>query len=194
MIPQDLHIHTTYSRHDGAIVEQQTVALIAALRHAKIVGISDHVEYLTDDAFDCYERELRGYGFFVGTEVGGHRRVATALDYPFDYYIYHCEDTEADYRAVLRLLDTGRPVIIAHPMMMKTDLNKVPKACLIELNNRYIWRNDFESFFAPHVDSFRYVFGSDAHQPHWLGQTAARAAARTLGIEETILFSIRTSP
>ena len=193
MVPQDLHIHTVYSKDDGAVVEQQTVALIAAVQHAKIVGISDHVEYLIGEVFDRYERDLKRHGFFVGTEVGGHRYVRKAAEYPFDYYIYHCEDRAADYRGIRVLLDTHRPVIIAHPMMMKTDLSKIPKDCLIELNNRYIWRNDFESFFAPHVDSFRYVLSSDSHQPHWLNQRVARYAAHMLAIEETILFTVQSS-
>ena len=46
MLQQDLHIHTTYSTNDNSVVPEQTVALVAAVNHANIVGISDHLEYL----------------------------------------------------------------------------------------------------------------------------------------------------
>ena len=49
MVPQDLHIHTIYSSGDSAVVKEQTIALIEEVRHASIIGISDHFEYLVDD-------------------------------------------------------------------------------------------------------------------------------------------------
>jgi len=35
-VPQDLHIHTTFSSGDTAVVEKQTVEFIARLGHAEI--------------------------------------------------------------------------------------------------------------------------------------------------------------
>jgi len=72
MLQQDLHIHTTYSTSDSAVVPEQTVALIAAVRHANIIGISDHFEYLMDGNFEGYEKEIRQAGLKVGVEVDGH--------------------------------------------------------------------------------------------------------------------------
>ncbi len=59
MLKQDLHIHTTYSTNDSAVVAEQTVALVAAVKHAGIVGISDHFESLVDGSFEKYEKEIR---------------------------------------------------------------------------------------------------------------------------------------
>ena len=42
MLQQDLHIHTTYSTSDTSVVPEQTIALVASLKHARIVGLSDH--------------------------------------------------------------------------------------------------------------------------------------------------------
>ncbi len=72
MLQQDLHIHTTYSTNDNSIVAEQTVALVAAARHAGIVGISDHFESLVDGSFEIYESEIRQDGLKVGVEVDGH--------------------------------------------------------------------------------------------------------------------------
>jgi hypothetical protein len=36
MLQQDLHIHTTYSTSDNLVVPEQTVALVAAVKHAVI--------------------------------------------------------------------------------------------------------------------------------------------------------------
>jgi hypothetical protein len=79
MIPQDLHIHTTWSTGDGAIVPQQTIGLIARLPYARVAGISDHLELIGEDRFEDYRREVAGAGLRVGMEVNGHEwvRVAT---------------------------------------------------------------------------------------------------------------------
>ena len=185
---QDLHIHTVFSSGDGAIVPQQTVALVAALRHARIVGISDHIEYVHGDAFGAYQQEVRKHGLHLGTEVTNWRLIEEALALDVEYYVFHCEDRRECYQGVEALLASGKPVIIAHPMVLDTDLEQVPRQCLIELNNRYLWRNDWRKRLAPYVSRFRFVLGSDAHQPHWLNQTVARHVATELGIEETILF------
>lgn len=59
---------------------------------------------------------------------------------------------------------------------------------MIEINNRYVWRADWKRFYAPFVDRFRFVLGSDAHQPNWLGQTVARQAAAQLGVKAHLVF------
>jgi len=70
MIPQDLHIHTTFSTGDSAVVKEQTVQLIKQVHHANIIGISDHYEYLLDDVtFDQYRREMRAANFRLGTDL-----------------------------------------------------------------------------------------------------------------------------
>jgi histidinol phosphatase-like PHP family hydrolase len=188
MLLQDLHIHTTYSTTDSAVVPEQTVALVAAVRHAKIVGISDHFDCLVNGQFNNYENEVRQAGLKVGVEVDGHAWVTEAAGYNVDYYIVHCRDQTADYRSLDKLLATGKPVIIAHPNALSTDLSRVPTECLVEINNRYVWRSEWESFYKPYKDRFRFVIGSDAHQPNWLGQVVARHAAARLGIEEHLLF------
>jgi histidinol phosphatase-like PHP family hydrolase len=187
MIPQDLHIHTTFSKLDSAIVEEQTIELIAAVRHAEIIGISDHFEHF-DEHFEEYAEKVRSFGFHVGTEVDGSQYVADAAALNFEYYIYHCRDEKTEYRGLEFLLNKGKPVIIPHPMMMGTNLDKIPRECYVELNNRYIWRFDWRKKLRPYVNRFRFVLGSDAHQPNWLNQNIARYVARELGIEETILF------
>lgn len=188
MLLQDLHIHTTYSRTDSSVVPQQTVALVAAVRHAKVVGISDHLDCLTNGQFDKYESEVRRAGLKLGVEVDGHAWVAEATGLNVDYYIVHCRDQAADYRSLDRLLATGKPVIIAHPNALNTNLNRVPTECLVEINNRYIWQSEWESFYMPFRDRFRFVIGSDAHQPNWLGQVMAHHAAERLGIKEHLVF------
>lgn len=186
MLAQDLHIHTTWSYGDGAIVPEQSVELVAAVRHANVVGISDHFEFLVDGWIDAYAEAVRYAGLRVGTEVNGHPYVSAARQGPFDYYVFHCYDTDADYRGLERLLETGRPVIVAHPHAIGTRLERVPPACLVEINNRYIWRGDWRAYYTPHVNRFRFVLSSDAHQPNWLNQTIARYVANQLGIEETL--------
>lgn len=187
-VPQDLHIHTTFSAGDGAILPEQTIALVAAVRHARVVGISDHLEFVYGRGFDPYRAEVQRHGLHVGVEVNGHDWLDDALAVDVEYYIYHCRDHAADYRGAEKLLATGRPVIIAHPMVLDTNLDRVPPSCLIEVNNRYVWRNDWRAGLGPWVDRFRFVIGSDAHQPHWLNQSVARMVAAELGIRETILF------
>jgi histidinol phosphatase-like PHP family hydrolase len=73
-------------------------------------------------------------------------------------------------------------------MWMDTDLDRLPPEVFIEINNRYVWRNDWRVRLAPYTDRFRFVINSDAHQPHWLSQTVARRVAAELGVEETLLF------
>jgi len=185
-LPQDLHVHSTWSHGDSAIVPEQTIGLIASLGHARIRGISDHFEHIVDD-FEAYRDAVRGAGLAVGTEIDGHQWVAAALDADCDYRIFHCYDRDADYRALPTLLAAGKPVIVAHPNALDTDLTRVPPECLVELNNRYIWRCDWRAFYGPHRERFRFVIGSDAHQPSWLNQTVARHVAAALGIAETLL-------
>ena len=188
MVQQDLHIHTIYSTSDNAVVPEQTVAQHAAVKHAAVVGISDHFECLVNGDFDSYEREVRQAGLKVGVEVDGHAWVAEATNYDVDYYVFHCRDQNADYRSLDTLLATGKPVIIAHPNTLGTDLNRLPSACLVEINNRYIWRTDWERYYGPFTNQFKFVISSDAHQPNWLSQAVARHAAAQLGIEEHLVF------
>ena len=185
---QDLHIHTTYSASDSSVVPEMTIALVAAVRHARVLGISDHFENLADGAFEDYEREVRLAGLKLGVEVDGHTWVEEAAGYPVDYYLFHCRDRGGDYRALERLLATGKPIIAAHPNAFGTDLKRVPPDCLIEINNRYVWRTDWRAYYAPYRDRFRFVLGSDAHQPNWLGQAVARHAAEVLSIQEERVF------
>jgi histidinol phosphatase-like PHP family hydrolase len=141
-LPQDLHIHTVFSRGDGAVVPEQTVELVARIAHARVIGISDHLEHVLEQ-FPDYELTVRACGLKLGLEVNGEEWVGQA---------------------------------------------EVPPECLIEINNRYAWRDSGYRQLAPWVGRFRFVIGSDAHQPHWLNQSAARWIARELGVEETLLF------
>ena len=186
-LPQDLHIHTTFSKDDSAVVPEQTVALTAAVGHARIIGISDHFESIVDD-FPTYAAAVRAHGLRVGTEVNGAEWVREAEAVEVQYYVYHCRDRHDDYQGAERLAATGKPVIIAHPHALETDLRKVPAECLIEINNRYVWRSPWETFRS-FLKAFSFVISSDAHQPHWLNQNVARHVARELGIRETLLFS-----
>lgn len=186
-VPQDLHIHTIFSRLDSAVVKEQTPELIGHVRHARVIGISDHFEHFSD-RFDHYKKALQKWGFHVGTEVDGAEYVDEASQLDFEYYIYHCRNRTREYQAIDRLLETGKPVIIPHPMVLETDLNRIPRECYVEINNRYVWRDDWKRKIGPHTESFRFVMGSDAHQPLWLNQNMARYVARKLGIEETLIF------
>jgi DNA-binding transcriptional LysR family regulator len=188
MLNQDLHVHTTWSDDDSAVVPEQTIALISAVRHARVIGISDHFEHVCD-RFDDYAAAVRGAGLRLGTEVNGHAWVDAALAVDCDYRIYHCWDQDVDYRGLERLLASDKPVIVAHPNALDTDLDRIPSECLVELNNRYIWRCDWQAFYGPYRERFRFVLSSDAHQPNWLDQTLARHVAAALGIDETLLFS-----
>jgi histidinol phosphatase-like PHP family hydrolase len=187
-LPQDLHIHTTYSASDSSVVPEMTIALVAAVRHARVLGISDHFENLVDGVFEDYEGEIRQAGLKLGVEVDGHAWAKEAASFPVDYYLFHCRDRGADYRALERLMATGKPVSVAHPNAFGTDLKRVPSDCLIEINNRYVWRTDWHAYYAPFRDRFKFVIGSDAHQPNWLGQAMARHAAAVLGIQEQLVF------
>lgn len=186
-LPQDLHIHTTFSKHDDAVAPEQTVQLVAAIAHARIVGISDHLESIADD-FSTYGETVHSHGLLIGTEVNGADWVREAEAVAAQYYVYHCRDRERDYRGAERLLATGRPLIIAHPLILETDLRRLPPSCLIEINNRYVWRSNWEAL-RPFAAVFSFVIDSDAHQPHWLNQNVARYIAGQLGITETLLFS-----
>jgi len=191
MLPQDLHIHTTWSWGDDAVVPEQTIALVASLRHAHIVGVSDHFEHIVR-RFEDYAAAVRAAGLKVGMEVNGHEWVDAALAVACDYRIFHCFDRDADYAALERLLASGDPVIIAHPNALDTDLDRVPSDCLIELNNRYVWRCDWRAYYGPFVERFDFVIGSDAHQPNWLGQSVAQHVAAELGVRERLLFAPRS--
>lgn len=189
MLQQDLHIHTTYSSGDSAVVTEQTIELIDAVRHARVIGISDHLDFLVNGAFSNYKAEVRRAGFKLGVEVDGSDWVAEAVTYnSLDYYIYHCRDQESEYRGAEKLLQTDKPVIIAHPNAMATNLDRLPRECLVEINNRYVWRTDWQNYYRPFTNEFRFVIGSDAHQPNWLSQAVARYAAEQLGIVEHVVF------
>lgn len=185
---QDLHIHTTYSTGDSSVTPEQTIEFIAQVGHARIIGISDHLEYLGDQVFRQYAGRIRAQGLHLGAEVNGSQWVDRALEFGLEYYIYQCFDTQADYRGAEILLESGRPVIIAHPLLLKTDLEKVPSECYIEVNNRYVWRYNWRLLLQPHAKRFNFVIASDAHTPNWLAQHVAHYVARELGIKETILF------
>ncbi len=189
MVLQDLHIHTVYSKTDSAVVPQQTIDLVAFTKHAKITGISDHFEMSMSEHFEEYKEEVRKNKFRLGTEVNGHKFASEALKYDFEYYVYHCWGHEPDdYKAYNELCEKGKPVIIAHPYAIGTDLNLIPEGGIVEINNRYIWRYDWEKELSPFINKFRWVFSSDAHQPNWLNQNIARKVGEFLGVKETILF------
>ncbi len=185
---QDLHIHTIFSTGDSAVVKEQTIELVSTINHAEIIGISDHFEYITGSNFTLYAKEVRNYSLKLGTEIDGHKQVDEAIEYPFDYYILHCWDHPKDYEAVSKLILTGKPVIIAHPYAIGTNLSKVPEGCYIEINNRYVYRYDWRNYFSDFKTKFSFVLSSDAHQPNWLNQNISRFVAYELGIEETIIF------
>lgn len=189
-VPQDIHIHTVFSTLDSMVVEEQTMQLIASVQHAEIIGISDHLECLSPDSLKLYIAEVKKYGFKLGTEVDGHTWIDTAMAHPFDYYLYHCFDTDEDYKGASKLLLTGKPVIISHPAFIDTDLSRVPEQCYVEINNRYIWRCDWDNYFTPFLNKFKFIISSDAHQPWMLNQVVARHVANELGIKEEMLFNV----
>jgi hypothetical protein len=189
LVKQDLHIHTVFSSYDGAVVPAQTLEMVAFAKHSEIVGISDHFEMFMPQHWEEYKTKVRSFGFKLGTEVNGHDSVEKALKYDFDYYVYHCWGQHSeDYKGFEKLCSLGRPVIIAHPYAIGTDLKKIPEGSLVELNNRYIWQYDWKKYLTPFLTKFRWVFSSDAHQPNWLNHVICRRAGEELGIEETILF------
>jgi hypothetical protein len=71
---------------------------------------------------------------------------------------------------------------------LDTNLDRVPPQCLVEINNRYVWRCDWGRFYGPYVSRFEFVISSDAHQPNWINQTVARHVAERLGVRERLLF------
>ena len=186
---QDLHIHTVFSVGDSAVSQEQTLDLISKIRHAKIIRISDHFEYIGIEKYEEYKEGVLKYNFKLGTEVDGKEFVKEASMLDFDYYLYHCYDSQNDYKGIDTLLNTGKPVIIAHPEMSDTRLSKIPPECYLEINNRYIFRYDWYNYYKDYKDKFTFILSSDAHQPHWLNQNAAKYVADQLGIKETILFS-----
>lgn len=193
-IVQDLHIHSTYSTGDTAVAPQQTLELIAALEHAEVRGISDHFEYLTEaSVFEEYRRKAHNLGFYCGCEVNDSSDAEKALDYPYDYYIYHCRNQASEYKGAERLLEAGKPIIISHPMAMGADLNKVPTDCFIEVNNRYVWQREYKNYYSPHLNRFRFLCGSDAHKPNWLNHLVASYAMEEMGLENTLIFKKRYS-
>ena len=191
MIPlysQDLHIHTVFSTGDSVVSKEQTVELVAKINHAKIIGISDHFEYIMNENYGKYRQAVTGFGFKLGTEVDGHRWIDSALNHDFDYYIYHCRDNSKDYKGLEKLMSRGKPVIIAHPYAIGTNLDKVPENSIVEINNRYVIRYDWKALFSGYLNKFRFVLSSDAHQPNWLNLNVSRFVASELGIREEILF------
>lgn len=188
MLKQDLHIHTIFSAGDSAVVAEQTLELISKVKHAKMIGISDHFESITSEYYPTYRKAVSSYGFKVGTEVDGARSVAEAASLDFDYYLYHCRDEADDYNGIETLLMTDKPVIIAHPYAFDTKLHRIPNECYIEINNRYIWRFDWRNYLSDYVDDFRFILSSDAHQPNWLNQNVSQYVAKELGITETMVF------
>jgi hypothetical protein len=66
---------------------------------------------------------------------------------------------------------------------MRESAARVPPECLVEINNRYVWRGDWRRFYGPCRARFRFVISSDAHQPQWLSQTVARYVAADLGLQ-----------
>lgn len=188
MLNQDLHIHTVFSLTDPAIVPQQTIEFIASVKHARITGISDHVECIEAENFVAYKNEIRKYGFKTGVEIDGDRSVDKAIELDPEYFIYHCYNEPSSYYGINKLLDCNKPLIIAHPFIMNTNLKKIPTECFVEINNRYAWRTDWRNEYTPFIDSFRFVFSSDAHQPNWLNQTISKYIAKEIGIKETIIF------
>ena len=185
---QDLHIHTVFSVGDSAVAQEQTLDLIYKIKHAKIIGISDHFEYIGVENYQEYKKAVLAYNFKLGTEVDGKEDVKEASMLDFDYYLYHCRDSNNDYKGIETLLNTGKPVIIAHPYISDTRLSKIPTECYLEINNRYISRYDWHSYFKDYTDKFNFILSSDAHQPQCLSQNAARYVSGQLGIKETILF------
>lgn len=186
-VRQDVHVHTTFSRLDGAIVSEQTVDLVASVRYAEIGGISDHIEDVVADGFEVYAHAVRSRDFLLGIEVAKADWTARALELDVDYYVCHCFDEPVYYQRLEKFLASGKPTIVAHPMATGANLSKVPPGCLIEINNRYVWQNDWRAYFTPYTSEFRFVLSSDAHQPHWLNQNIARFVANELGIAETIV-------
>jgi hypothetical protein len=164
------------------------MGLIHEIGHAQTIGISDHFEYLLDGVFEEYEKKARSYGFKVGMEVDGSKWVDEALGLSNDYFVYHCRDSQREYKGLEKLLLTNKPVIIAHPFTMETDLKQVPVDCFIEINNRYIWRHDWRRRIPEITGERKYVISSDAHQPNWINQNVARYVCSEMNIKETLLF------
>lgn len=187
-LPQDLHIHTTFSEGDSAVVLEQTVDLVAAVNHANSIGISDHIEYVVGTKFINYSKTVLNHGFHLGLEISHWRWVEEALNLDVEYYVYHCENHPEAYQGLSRLMSRNKPVIIAHPLILQTDLDRIPENCFVEISNRYVWRSNWKVLLSPYVSKFCFIISSDAHQPCMLGQSIARYVAAELDIRETIVF------
>jgi len=85
---QDLHIHTTFSCDDPSMVEAQTPEMVAQVKHAEVIGISDHFEHIVEH-LDAYTTTVAHYGLHVGTEVNGGHWAAEAAVGGLDYYLQH---------------------------------------------------------------------------------------------------------
>lgn len=188
-LKQDLHIHTIFSQDDSSVIKEQTLEMISFANHAEIVGISDHFEMFMPEMYEEYCDKLREFNFHIGTEVNGHASVDMAMEYDFEYYIYHCwGHVDKDYQGLEKLQSSGKPIIVAHPYAIGTDLGKIPQNSIVEINNRYIWRFNWKKLLLPYISKFNWIFSSDAHQPNWLNQQIARNVGKELKIQETILF------
>src|SRR4030043_298865 len=60
--------------------------MVSKINHAKIIGISDHFEYIGEANYIKYRESVTSFRFKLGTEVDGHKWVDLALSYDFDYY------------------------------------------------------------------------------------------------------------
>ncbi|MFP4522555.1 MAG: hypothetical protein ACLFQK_10455, partial [Fibrobacterota bacterium] len=75
------------------------------------------------------------------------------------------------------------------PLVFNTDFSRLPSECFIEVSNRYSWRYNWKEGFKKAASlGFRFVPGSDAHQPNWLNQNAAFYIMDQTGIKETLVF------
>jgi hypothetical protein len=85
-LPQDLHVHTVFSKGDSSGAPEQTVTLISPVAHARILGLSDHTDGIVD-SFTAYGKEARRHGLRLGTEVDGSEWVAAARALPVECFI-----------------------------------------------------------------------------------------------------------
>ena len=83
LLPQDLHIHTTFSVRDDSVAPQQTIELIDQFCYAEKMGISDHFEHFSDP--ESYIQSVKALGFFAGTEVSESAGFDDAATVDFDY-------------------------------------------------------------------------------------------------------------
>lgn len=150
---QDLHIHTIFSSEECC--PEQTLEMINEVRHADIIGISDHFEQIQD--VETYFTEVKRFHFHVGTEIDGTRMLEKAVEFPFEYFFYHCRDHENDYNGIDKLLKTGKPVIISHPNIFNTDPLKIPKECFVEINNSHVLESPIDPKLFSQFEDHRQV-------------------------------------